>query len=137
MPHEISSITYEHIEKGPELHFNKETNTFSFKGIEFNIRETLFLCNEIPEILDIHATCGKWGKLAKHPDMRKRCQDIFLNCIDRSLLLLPEMLYAQKDMDAAKVTAVTEAIGRLLTLRKEFIADHSKLSIIEQEVAND
>jgi len=50
-------------------------------------------------------------------------KDILHDCIDRSLLLLPEMLQSNKKMDANKVTAIVAAIEKLLVIRKQFVQD--------------
>ena len=51
-------------------------------------------------------------------------KDILFNCIDRSLMLLPEMYFECKDMDAEKTTSIVDAIEKLLEIRKQFINDY-------------
>jgi hypothetical protein len=57
-------------------------------------------------------------------------KEILFNCIDRSLALLPEMYFQHKEMDAAKVTAISEAIDKLLELRKQFIRDYFTMPFV-------
>ncbi|MFA5307692.1 MAG: hypothetical protein WC365_09645 [Candidatus Babeliales bacterium] len=50
-----SAVQYGSFKKGPELSFNKDTNLFTFKGIEITVDEAIFLRNEMPKILLKHA----------------------------------------------------------------------------------
>jgi hypothetical protein len=62
-------------------------------------------------------------------------KDILFNCIDRSLMQLPEMYFQCKDMDAEKTTSIVDAIERLLEIRKQFITDYwSKPFVLKEEI---
>lgn len=49
------NISYDAFKKGPSLSFDKNANSFTFKGIEITVGEAIFLCNSMPQILLKHA----------------------------------------------------------------------------------
>jgi hypothetical protein len=51
-------------------------------------------------------------------------KDIMFNCIDKSLCLLSSMFYEHKNMPAEKVVVITNAIEKLLAIRKQFLRDY-------------